>query len=244
MPDGTTTIDVLIVTALKDELDIIVKADPDWQRREDPKGFPYYVRSALTLDGREFTIAVGRTIDMGGDLASNYATRLVGHLRPKCLAMVGICAGWRDKVSLGDVVVADRVFRYDSGKLRAFRDGVVRTSEIFQDIRTYNLRPSWLQKAQDLPDDWAYAMTQPRPLSYRYQERWLLQAVSESACSSECSPADLLGRDMHCPNWPDVLHRLETRGAIRVGAGLALTPEGSELAARSRLQFPDGTDGG
>lgn len=240
MPEGTTTIDVLIVTALKDELDIIVKADPGWQRREDPKGFPYYVRRAQTSRGRELTIAAGRTIGMGGDLASNYATRLVGYLRPKCLAMVGICAGWRDKVVLGDVVVADRVFRYDSGKLRAFRDGAVRTEEIFQDIRTYNLRPSWLQKAQDLPDDWADAMPQLRPLSYRYQETWLLRAMSECACSSECTPADLLGREMHCPDWPDVLQRLEARGAIVVGAGLALTPQGSELAARSKLQFPDG----
>ncbi len=33
----------------------------------------------------------------GGDFASNIATRLVNELKPRCLAMVGICAGWRER---------------------------------------------------------------------------------------------------------------------------------------------------
>lgn len=46
---------------------------------------------------------------------------LVTKLRPRCVAMCGVCAGRRDKVALGDVVAADRVYYHDTGKLAAAR---------------------------------------------------------------------------------------------------------------------------
>lgn len=44
------------------------------------------------------------------------AARIVDRFRPRMLAMVGICAGVRGKVNLGDVILADASWDYQSGK--------------------------------------------------------------------------------------------------------------------------------
>ena len=99
-------VDVLIVTAVKDEQDVILRLEDGWQPREDDSGFPYHVRR----DEGGLSWALARATDMGPELAANVATKLVSALKPHCLAMVGVCAGWREKVQLGDVIVAERLF--------------------------------------------------------------------------------------------------------------------------------------
>ena len=74
---NSTQIDVLLITALKDELDVVLEAESDWQPKEDSKAFRYYIRKDIDNSGNEFVIAAARPIDLGGDFASNLATRLV-----------------------------------------------------------------------------------------------------------------------------------------------------------------------
>jgi nucleoside phosphorylase/tetratricopeptide (TPR) repeat protein/dephospho-CoA kinase len=239
MDEKNSPIDVLLITAVKDELDVVRNAEPDWQEQKDSKGFSYYTRKVIGNQGNEFTIAAARPIDMGGDFASNIATRLVNELKPRCLAMVGICAGWREKVFLGDVIVADRVFRYDSGKLKAFPNRDIRTEEFFHDIRTYNLKPLWVQKAQDFPPDWISTIQTKRPLSYSYQELWLLYAQEASESGRGKKPVDLEEeeRKTHCPDWTEVLKRLEKKGLIEVDESLKLTEEGKSRVAEDKIWY-------
>ena len=240
MDEKDSPIDVLLITAVKDELDVVRKAERDWQEQKDSKGYSYYTRKVIGTRGNEFTIAAARPIDMGGDFASNIATRLVNELKPRCLAMVGICAGWREKVFLGDVIVAERVFRYDSGKLKAFRNGDIKTEEFFPDICTYNLKPLWVQKAQDFPPDWISTIQTKRPLSYSYQELWLLYAQEASESGRGKNPVDLEERETQCPNWAEVLKRLETKGLIEVDESLKLTEEGKSKVAEDKIWCPEG----
>ena len=175
----STQIDVLLITAVEDELNVILKLESDWQPKEDNKDFSYYTRKNIDNSGNEFSIALARPIDMGVDFASNLATRLVNELKPFCLAMAGICAGWRGKVFLGDVIIAERAFHYDTGKLKAFLEGKEKEKDIFRDIHTYNLKPLWVQKAQDFPSDWIEQIKTTRPKSYDYQELWLIYTLDE-----------------------------------------------------------------
>jgi nucleoside phosphorylase/dephospho-CoA kinase len=215
--------------------------EPDWEPKKDSKGFPYYAWKVIGNVGNEFTIAAARPIDMGGDFASNIATRLVNELKPHCLAMVGICAGWRGKVFLGDVIVADRVFRYDTGKLKAFRNGDIKTEEVFHDILTYNLKPLWVQKAQDFPPDWISSIQTKRPLSYSYQELWLLYALEAFKSRRGKKPLDLdeKERKTHCPDWTDVLKRLEKYELIDVDEDIKLTAKGRKMVAEHKNWYPD-----
>ena len=241
---NSTQIDVLLITALKDELDVIREAESDWQPEKDSTGFPYYIRRDIDNSGNEFVIAAARPIDMGGDFASNLATRLVNELKPFCLAMAGICAGWRDEVFLGDVIIAERVFRYDIGKLKAFLKGKEKTEEVFHDIRTYNLNPLWVQKAQDFPSDWIEKINKknPRPKSYNYQELWLLYKLDEFEIVRGKYPLKLEKeeREKHCPNWPKVLKRLENKELIKINEELKLTDKGKKFISQVKIRNPDG----
>jgi hypothetical protein len=44
MNNKTTQIDVLIITAVKDELDVIREIESDWEEQADNSGFPYFTR--------------------------------------------------------------------------------------------------------------------------------------------------------------------------------------------------------
>ena len=37
--------------------------------------------------------------------------------------MTGICAGIEGKVNMGDIIIAERIFDYGSGKLKSNEDG-------------------------------------------------------------------------------------------------------------------------
>lgn len=227
--------DVLIVTAVKDELDTVLDSEPDWEQKKDSQGFSYYTKKDADIMGSVFTVSIARPIDMGGDFAANLATRLVNELNPRCLCMIGICAGWRGKVFLGDVVTAERVFRYDGGKLKAFREGKERTENVFHDIRTYNLNPLWVQKAQDFNYDWIQHIKRKRPVSYDSQELWFLYALHDSVTDI----ASMSERKEKCPDYTNVLERLEKKELVTVGDSIMLTDEGRKLVSKHKLRHPD-----
>ena len=107
-------IDVLILTSLKEEFDAVqMVSQTEWQSQKDNQGFTY----VTTQNKKGLKIALARAVSMGGTPTAITASRLITELAPCCLAMCGICAGRRGKVSLGDVIVADRIYKYDSGKI-------------------------------------------------------------------------------------------------------------------------------
>ena len=53
---------------------------------------------------------------MGMTQSSSLTTRAILGLNPKLVAMVGICAGRKEKTQLGDIVIASNVFDYTAGK--------------------------------------------------------------------------------------------------------------------------------
>src|SRR5690349_7897172 len=136
---GESSVDVLIITALKDELDAVLAYAPGgqteggWARKRDRHGFPYHVRELVNASGERLRVAAALSGEMGESGAATRATALIDELSPEYLAMCGICAGKRGDTCLGDVIVADRVYSYDHGKLIV---GEKNESELFHDIET------------------------------------------------------------------------------------------------------------
>lgn len=137
-------VDVVVVTALKEELDALLEVTAGllgpWQH--GPEGdLPYHLAA---FDGPRgpIRVAAARTTRMAGVAAASMATRLAALLSPGCLAMCGVCAGHPDDTDLGDVVIADRVFQHDHGKLEP--------STFEGDQWVHSPSDPWLRAAQDM----------------------------------------------------------------------------------------------
>jgi nucleoside phosphorylase len=121
--------DLGIVVALKEpELSAVLDLQWDWQVADRP-GDPtqYYIGTFRRSDGTSGRVVAARAPQMGMPAATVTASKLGLSFRPRCIAMTGICAGVRGETSLGDVVAANPVWDYGSGK-HLTKDG----SEVFE----------------------------------------------------------------------------------------------------------------
>ncbi len=237
-------IDVVVITALKEEFDAVravsAGALGDWTRQHDSSGFPYDVRQyACEPSDQPLQIALAQAVDMGSLAASQVAARLVKDLDPRCLAMCGICAGRRGEVSLGDVIVADRVYKYDDGKMkvRETQPGI-RIEDVRTDLKTYNLDPRWKLAAQHFPTSWSESLSRQRPPTLHAQENWLLHGLFTSQAGGP-PLKDHEDRRAKCPRWTFVVERLRNRGWV-TKKGVQLTRTGLKHIEEQFDLYPDG----
>jgi nucleoside phosphorylase len=250
VPTKILTIDVLIITTLPKERDALLQCkdlpgspNNEWEVRKDDLDSIYYWRSFERDDGTSFVVATASASSIGEQTSIVTVPRLVARLRPRCLAMVGICAGNREEdVRLGDIVIADRVFDFDFGKLKAYynkRQG--RREEFLHDLTTYNLCPRWKDQINNLsqqPFEWISSIHSKRPKSDEHQEYWLLHQVYNYQSNLQTYEYESLkshpDREEECPNWEKVVARLWENNLL-VGGKLELTDYGKSLIERSLL---------
>lgn len=111
--------DVVVVCALVDpELSQVLALPWNWQ--SEPTMLPdatFVHRGSFTdATGKKFSVAAAHAPRMGMVSAALLSASLIEHLRPRLIAMTGICAGLRDKVALGNVLLADPSWDFQSGK--------------------------------------------------------------------------------------------------------------------------------
>ena len=114
-----------------------------------------------------------------------------------------------------DLVIVDRAFIYDNGKIVIGRDG---QREPLHDVKTYNADPSILQAVR-LFDSWKPVVTKlKRPSSMRQQREWLLSKLLEEA-TPQLQKIDLKELEKHVPDWRKIVQELQG------GPGSYLTKE-------------------
>ncbi|NET62596.1 MAG: hypothetical protein F6K47_42835, partial [Symploca sp. SIO2E6] len=169
---------------------------------------------------------------MGEQSATGAAFRLATLLKPRCLAMVGICAGRRGEVNLGDVLVAESVFKLGSGMVRRYYKEEYPHEETFEEIKTYNLSARWLGKIRNSEQnlsDWTNSIWLKRPKSYEYQKHWLLHKIYEHQENPEANPhpKNHPNKSTECQKYGDVIEWLWDEGLlVKSDFNLKLTPEG------------------
>ena len=72
---------------------------------------------SVEKDGKEYRIAVVMQSTMGMTDASRTATAALLAFHPKLIVMTGICAGFKGKTKLGDLIIVQNTFDYSFGKL-------------------------------------------------------------------------------------------------------------------------------
>ncbi|XYH93636.1 pentapeptide repeat-containing protein [Sorangium sp. So ce1128] len=245
-------IDVLVITALQLELDAVLAlgegGERGWQEAWDPSGFRYHLREIPRDPARRgaapLRVAAAWSGQMGEGAAAVRATHVVSHLDPACLAMCGICAGARGEVSLGDVIVAQRVYSYDHGKLIATTDRRGRRSEaLIRDIETYNLEKTWAMDAAYFARDpgLCAALAEERPRSLESQERWLLHRLLDHERAGAPLPTEHPELAARCPRYSDLVLLLRRKGLLEKRPGvLKLTKKARALVQDERLRHPRG----
>ena len=199
--DVPSQVDVLIVTALRLELEAFLNAGRNqelkkktergdakshqhpitplglWTEYKDASHLPFYVREYDHYTGMSFRVAVAECIEMGKISATARALSLVRELTPRCIGMTGICAGRRGKVNLGDVIVSDRLFEIDAGKIQGslHKGGQL---QVDGDIATYSIDTRWKFALEEFCEkNLTQFIDEPQPLGNELAVRQIVEKL-------------------------------------------------------------------
>lgn len=115
-PRETRSGGVVILTALNEELDGILRLPLNWsQFRQEGDGTRYHEATAATPKG-DMRIVVATASRMGMAATASLAAKMIDLYRPTYLVMAGVTGGVRGRVNLGDILIADPSYDWGSGK--------------------------------------------------------------------------------------------------------------------------------
>jgi nucleoside phosphorylase/CheY-like chemotaxis protein len=110
-------LDLAVLCALPTpELSSLRALDWDWIQISVPGDHTIYWRGQFDTDRGKRSVVAAAASQMGMPAAAILASKMIGVFRPRYLAMTGIAAGVRDKVRMGDILVANPSWDWGSGK--------------------------------------------------------------------------------------------------------------------------------
>lgn len=117
--DGETFgCDLAIITALDTvEFEAVQSLAVSWEPLRRQHDETRYLAGTLTTPRGTKSIIAAAAPRMGIPASAILCSKIIHQFRPRFLAMVGICAGRKDKVSLGDLIIAEPTWDWGSGKI-------------------------------------------------------------------------------------------------------------------------------
>lgn len=110
--------DFAVITAVEREYRSVLDLDDlEWRDIPVENDSTLYKEATFKGQKRDYKIVIARQHQMGMPAAATLSMKLVSNFRPKYLCMLGIAAGKRGKVNLGDILVACESWDYGSGKI-------------------------------------------------------------------------------------------------------------------------------
>jgi len=234
-------VDVLIVTALKEEYDAVLQVDtgarPEspWKKEPGPTGLEVAFRTFHTTRGGGLRVAVTRPLEMGGEAVAGAIAPLIHVYTPRCLAMCGVCAGREGEVELGDVLIADVLWNYEFGKLERERTPSGQRVQRFKRRHiSYQLDALWKHRAESFQPDSESPWLKERPRPYPAQMDWVLECLLLGD-----DPAQHSQRRERCANYAKVMDLLRQRRWVSKGEP-RITKTGERYIRQRRGDHPDG----
>lgn len=142
--------DIAIICALKSpELEAVKYSSLNWEEFSitNDKSTKYY-----TSNYNGLKIVIASAAQMGMPAATALSMKIISNFKPKYLFMAGICAGVKDKVKIGDILVADLSWDYGSGKIKHEGDKQIFQSEPY----TLRLAPELKANVEELKSNYAF----------------------------------------------------------------------------------------
>jgi nucleoside phosphorylase len=221
-----TGVDVLVVTALKEEFEAARDAAltghfgaATWVERDGGTSTPYLEGWLVRPDGARLSAALARPTRMGVTSTAPLAASLVERLGPRCVAMCGVCAGNPDTTARGDVVVAEMAYVYDEGRLT--------TGGFEGEHRQVPMADAWVRAAQELSP---VGLPSHGPAAPADAALWLLDRLDAGV-----DPRDHPARRRYVPDdsWWERVEALRAAGWVDLSGGaLKLTDAGHDHLRR------------
>lgn len=110
-------IDLLIICALENpELEEVLNLPWHWKSPRPIGDSTFVYDGHFNIKDRNYSVCATHALRMGMVETAILSTHLINKLHPKLIVMCGICAGIEGKVNIGDVLLADPVWDFQSGK--------------------------------------------------------------------------------------------------------------------------------
>ncbi len=119
-------VNIGILTVIPPELDAARTVLGSLQREKDGPNDTVYWRGAVrsALRACDYSVVLAGIGTAGNSNAAALATQMIERYSPSVVLLMGIAAGMRDKVRVGEVVLSDRVVAYEQAALVVGKDGV------------------------------------------------------------------------------------------------------------------------
>jgi nucleoside phosphorylase len=116
-------VDLVVLCALAEpELRAVLRLPWEWSAARPLDELLFVHDGKFSYGGKDYTVAAASCSRMGMVSSALVASRLIEKLRPRVIAMTGICAAVRGKAQLGDVLLADPSWDWQSGKRARLED--------------------------------------------------------------------------------------------------------------------------
>jgi len=146
--------DYCIICALENpELEQVLGLPFDWVKYHVIGDFQTYYEGKININGKIKRIIASSASEMGIASSSILATKMINRFKPEYLIMTGIAAAVKNQgVLLGDIMLADPSFNYESGK---YIENCGET-EFFPDYRQQRIDVDIITKVKDITRNKVY----------------------------------------------------------------------------------------
>tara|TARA_R110001599_G_scaffold35086_1_gene111664 strand:- start:116 stop:1333 length:1218 start_codon:yes stop_codon:yes gene_type:complete len=111
--------DLAIICALDDpELSEVLNLDWGWSLPKPIDDHTFIYEGEILIKNKKFKVCATHSSRMGMVATANKTNSIINALRPKLIVMTGICGGIKNNTNFGDVIFAECVWDYQSGKLK------------------------------------------------------------------------------------------------------------------------------
>lgn len=120
------SVEIVILTVIPVELEAVCRVlglTPDSRELSEDQTAYFCGTARSELVGRDYTIAVTCIGRPGNPAAAAATANAIARYQPRAAFLVGIAAGIRGKVQIGEVVISDRVVAYEPAALVASSGG-------------------------------------------------------------------------------------------------------------------------